>query len=58
MNFLFEKEGLNEAYTVWKLANAGEYFSFNDDFDVIIHSEEQKDKIIADREERLKKSKN
>ncbi|QLE79021.1 RNB domain-containing ribonuclease [Francisella sp. Scap27] len=52
---LFEKEGLNEAYTVWKLANAGEYFSFNDDFDVIIHSEEQKDKIIADREERLKK---
>lgn len=52
---LFDKEGLNESYTVWKLVDAGEYFSFNDDFEVLIHSAEQKNKIIADRKEKLKK---
>ena len=52
---LFEKEGLNEAYTIWDLVNAGEYFSFDDDFNVNIHSLEQKNQIIADKQEKLKK---
>jgi len=52
---LFEKEGLNEAYTIWNLVDAGEYFSFDDEFGINIHSQEQKDQIIADRQEKLKK---
>ncbi|MGQ4005796.1 RNB domain-containing ribonuclease [Francisellaceae bacterium CB300] len=52
---LFEKEGLNEAYTIWNLVNAGEYFSFDDDFNVNIHSLAQKNQIIADKQEKLKK---
>ena len=52
---LFEREGLDEAYTVWKLVDVGEYFSFNDELEIQIHSQEQKDKIIADRKAKLKK---
>ncbi len=52
---MFEKEGLNEAYTIWKLVDAGEYFSFDDDFGIKIHSLEQKNQIIADKQEKLKK---
>ena len=52
---LFEKEGLDEAYTIWKLVDAGEYFSFDDEFGISIHSLEQKNQIIADKQEKLKK---
>ena len=52
---LFEKEGLDEAYTIWKLVDAAEYFSFDDDFNININSLEQKNQIIADKQEKLKK---
>ncbi|AJI74977.1 RNB domain protein [Francisella philomiragia subsp. philomiragia ATCC 25015] len=52
---LFESVGANQAYTVWLLVSEGEYFSFNDDFTINIHSQEQKNKIVSDKQEKLKK---
>ena len=54
---LFGKEGLNEAYTIWKLVYTGEYFSFDNKFGINIHSQEQKNQIIVDKQEKLKKEK-
>ena len=53
--FLFEAEGLNQAYTIWTLVDAGEYFSFNEDFGINIHSLELQDQIIKDRFEKQQK---
>ena len=53
--FLFEAEGLNQAYTIWTLVDAGEYFSFNEDLGINIHSLELKDQIIKDRLEKQQK---
>ncbi|WP_150465577.1 ribonuclease catalytic domain-containing protein [Francisella sp. SYW-2] len=52
---LFESVGANQAYTVWLLVSEGEYFSFNEDFTINIHSQEQKDQIVSDKQEKLKK---
>ncbi|AVC43353.1 ribonuclease II [Francisella tularensis subsp. novicida] len=52
---LFESIGVNQAYTVWLLVLEGEYFSFNDDFSINIHSQEQKNAIVRDKQEKLKK---
>ncbi|MBK2025147.1 ribonuclease catalytic domain-containing protein [Francisella philomiragia] len=52
---LFESVGANQAYTVWLLASDGEYFSFNDDFSINIHSQEQKNQIVSDKQEKLRK---
>lgn len=52
---LFESIGVNQAYTVWLLVSEGEYFSFNDDFSINIHSQEQKNAIVRDKQEKLKK---
>ena len=51
----FEKIAVNEAYTVWILVLEGEYFSFNDDFSINIHSTEQKEKILAEKAEKHRK---
>lgn len=52
---LFESVGANQAYTVWLLVSDGEYFSFNDDFTINIHSQEQKNQIVSDKQEKLRK---
>ncbi|MEY8767453.1 ribonuclease catalytic domain-containing protein [Francisella philomiragia] len=52
---LFESVGANQAYTVWLLVSEGEYFSFNDDFTINIHSQEQKNEIVSDKQEKLRK---
>ncbi|MBK2092819.1 ribonuclease catalytic domain-containing protein [Francisella philomiragia] len=52
---LFESVGANQAYTVWLLVSEGEYFSFNDDFTINIHSQEQKNQIVSDKQEKLRK---
>ncbi|MEY8715216.1 ribonuclease catalytic domain-containing protein [Francisella philomiragia] len=52
---LFESVGANQAYTVWLLVLEGEYFSFNDDFTINIHTQEQKDQVVKDKQEKLKK---
>ncbi|MBK2095785.1 RNB domain-containing ribonuclease [Francisella philomiragia] len=52
---LFESVGANQAYTVWLLVSDGEYFSFNDDFTINIHSQEQKNEIVSDKQEKLRK---
>ncbi|MDE4969585.1 ribonuclease II, partial [Francisella tularensis subsp. holarctica] len=52
---LFDSIGVNQAYTVWLLVSEGEYFSFNDDFSINIHSQEQKKAIVRDKQEKLKK---
>ena len=55
--FLFENVAVNEAYTIWLLVQKGEYFSFGDGFVINIHSQEQKDNIIAERLEKQRKEK-
>ncbi len=55
--FLFETTGLSEAYTIWKLVSDGEYFSFNDDFTINVHSESKRDQIVSDRLEKIRKAK-
>lgn len=52
---LFENIGINQAYTVWLLVSQGEYFSFDDDFNIVIHSLSERDEIIKERQERQKK---
>ncbi|KFJ42831.1 RNB domain-containing ribonuclease [Francisella philomiragia] len=52
---LFESVGANQAYTVWLLVSEGEYFSFHDDFTINIHSQEQKNEIVSDKQEKLRK---
>ncbi|MFC4892926.1 ribonuclease catalytic domain-containing protein [Pseudofrancisella aestuarii] len=52
---LFDKLSIDEAYTVWLLVSEGEYFSFNEDLSINIHSEEKKKKIIAEKLEKQKK---
>ncbi|MBK2029038.1 RNB domain-containing ribonuclease [Francisella noatunensis] len=52
---LFESVGANQAYTIWLLVSEGEYFSFNEDFTINIHSQEQKNQIVSDKQEKLKK---
>lgn len=53
--FLFETIGVNEAYTIWLLVSQGEYFSFDDDFNIVVHTQEQKDAIVQEKQEKLKK---
>lgn len=53
--FLFESIGVNEAYTVWLLVFQGEYFSFDDDFNIVVHTQEQKDEIVQERQEKQQK---
>ncbi|WP_144242721.1 ribonuclease catalytic domain-containing protein [Candidatus Francisella endociliophora] len=53
--FLFEDTGVNEAYTIWLLVSQGEYFSFDDDFNIIVHTQEQKNTIVQEKQEKLKK---
>ncbi|WP_150467195.1 ribonuclease catalytic domain-containing protein [Francisella sp. SYW-9] len=52
---LFENVGINEAYTVWLLVSQGEYFSFDDDFNIVIHSSNERDAIVKERQEKQKK---
>lgn len=52
---LFESVGVNQAYTVWLLVSEGEYFSFNEDFTINIHSQEQKNAIVREKQEKIKK---
>ncbi|AJC48402.1 RNB domain-containing ribonuclease [Allofrancisella guangzhouensis] len=52
---LFETTGVNQAYTIWLLVSEGEFFSFNDDFSISVHSYEQKEAIIKEKKERQKK---
>ena len=53
--FLFESIGVNEAYTVWLLVSQGEYFSFDDDFNIVVHTQEQKDVIVQEKQEKQQK---
>ncbi|QIW09264.1 RNB domain-containing ribonuclease [Francisella sp. LA112445] len=52
---LFENVGIDEAYTVWLLVSQGEYFSFDDDFNIVIHSLGERDAIVKERQEKQKK---
>ncbi len=52
---LFESVGINQAYTVWLLVSQGEYFSFDDDFNIVIHSSSERDAIVKERQEKQKK---
>ncbi|WP_035720592.1 RNB domain-containing ribonuclease [Francisella sp. W12-1067] len=52
---LFETTGVNQAYTIWLLVSEGEFFSFNEDFSVNIHSPTQKETIIREKQEKHKK---
>ena len=54
--FFFENTNVNEVYTVWNLISDGLYFSFDND-DVLVHTEEQKNIIQAEREEKNRKEK-
>lgn len=51
---LFENVGIDEAYTVWLLVSQGEYFSFDDDFNIVIHSLGERDAIVKERQEKQK----
>ncbi|GAB4224316.1 MAG: RNB domain-containing ribonuclease [Francisella sp.] len=52
---LFESLEVNQVYTTWLLVSEGEYFSLNDDFTVKIHTKEQRDAIVKEKEEKIKK---
>ncbi|MED7788621.1 RNB domain-containing ribonuclease [Francisella sp. 19X1-34] len=52
---LFEDIDINQAYTVWLLVSQGEYFSFDDDFNIVIHSSSERDAIVKERQEKQKK---
>ena len=52
---LFETIDINQAYTVWLLVSEGVYFSFDVDFSIKIHSHQQKDKILRDKQEKQHK---
>ncbi|BCD92137.1 ribonuclease II [Francisella halioticida] len=52
---LFERIGVNEAYTIWLLVFQGEYFSFDESFNIVIHSVEKRDGITKERQEKQKK---
>ncbi|MFV9973525.1 MAG: ribonuclease catalytic domain-containing protein [Francisella endosymbiont of Hyalomma asiaticum] len=51
----FETVDINQAYTVWLLVSEGVYFSFDVDFSIKIHSHQQKDKILRDKQEKQHK---
>ncbi|API85956.1 ribonuclease catalytic domain-containing protein [Francisella uliginis] len=52
---LFESVGINEAYTVWSLVSQGEYFSFDDNFNIMVHSSSERNAIVKERQEKQKK---
>ncbi|MED7819562.1 MULTISPECIES: ribonuclease catalytic domain-containing protein [unclassified Francisella] len=52
---LFEAIGVNEAYTIWLLVSQGEYFSFDDNFNIVIHSSDKREAILKERQEKQKK---
>ncbi|APC90838.1 MULTISPECIES: ribonuclease catalytic domain-containing protein [Francisella] len=52
---LFETVDINQAYTVWLLVSEGVYFSFDDDFSIKIHSQQQKDTILRNKQEKQHK---
>jgi exoribonuclease-2 len=54
---LFDTNCLSEAYTVWQLVSDGEYFSFNDDYSIKIHSPAEREQIVSDRLEKIRKTK-
>ncbi|QIV95316.1 exoribonuclease-2 [Allofrancisella inopinata] len=51
----FENTGVNQVYTIWLLVSEGEFFSFNEDFSINIHSPAQKEAITREKQERQKK---
>jgi exoribonuclease-2 len=52
---LFDGIDINKAYSIWLLVSKGEYFSFDEDYNINIHSQEQKEQILQQRHEKQKK---